>query len=244
MSESISSNGKTDNLGFFQYVFNFDEDNKAALLNMIQYTILAIIPVLIILKITKHIIPEEDESKGSLEIVLESAGQIIIIMLAIWFTNKIINYIPTYSGEKYHVFNEISFIIPFMIILATMQTKLGAKFNILMERVVNIYQGAEKIKAKEQANNNSGGGLRVTQPLSTSMPQHQPSQSDYLDRNQILPSNLQLTSMPPQQSPDFNQMYQNQAGGGAPIQQGMQNMMMDQGPMAANEVFGGGFSSW
>ena len=100
MSESISINGKTDNLGFFQYVFNFDEDNKAALLNMIQYTILAIIPVLIILKITKHIIPEEDESKGSLEIVLESAGQIIIIMLAIWFTNKIINYIPTYFFRK------------------------------------------------------------------------------------------------------------------------------------------------
>ena len=136
-----------------------------------------------------------------------------------------------------------------MIILATMQTKLGAKFNILMERVVNIYQGVEKIKAKEQANNNYGGGLRVTQPLATSMPQHQPSQSDYLDRNQILPSNLQLTSMPPQQSPDFNQMYQNQSGGsGAPIQQGMQGMQgmqtMDQGPMAANEVFGGGFSSW
>ena len=40
MSESISSNGKTDNLGFFQYVFNFDEDNKAAILNMIQYTII------------------------------------------------------------------------------------------------------------------------------------------------------------------------------------------------------------
>jgi hypothetical protein len=244
MSESISSNGKTDNLGFFQYVFNFDEDNKAAILNMIQYTILAIIPVLIILKITKHIIPEEDESKGSLEIVLESAGQIIIIMLAIWFTNKIINYIPTYSGEKYHVFNEISFIIPFMIILATMQTKLGAKFNILMERVVNIYQG-DKNKGKPVIMNNSGGGLVVTQPLA----QHQPSQSDYLDRNQILPSNLQLTSMPPQQSPDFNQMYQNQAGGGAPIQQGMQGMqgmqnMNDQGPMAANEVFGGGFSSW
>ena len=128
-----------------------------------------------------------------------------------------------------------------MIILATMQTKLGAKFNILMERVVNIYQGADKNKGKPVIVNNSGG-LRVTQPISNAMPQHQPSQSDYLDRNQILPSNLQLTSMPPQQSPDFNQMYQNQ--GGAPIQQGMQNMMMDQGPMAANEVFGGGFSSW
>jgi hypothetical protein len=79
------------------------------------------------------------------------------------------------------------------------------------------------------------------------MPQHQPSQSDYLDKSQILPSNLQLTSMPPQQGPDFNQMYQNQGGAGAgsgQMQQGMQGMMMDQGPLAANELFGGGFSSW
>ena len=191
-------------------------------------------------KITKHIIPEEDESKGSLEIVLENAGQIILIMLAIWFTNKIINYIPTYSGEKYHAFNEISFIIPFMVILATMQTKLGAKFNILMERTVNIYKGTDKKAAAAPATNNNGG-VRVTQPISMP-PQHQPSQSDYLDRNQLLPSNLQLTAMPPQQAPDFNQMYQNQATSmpGA----AMPAMMMDQGPMAANEAFGGGFSTW
>lgn len=241
MSETTIST-KTNGLGFFQYVFNFDEENKATILNMLQYTLLAIIPVLLILKITKHIIPEEDESKGSLEIVLESAGQIIIIMLAIWFTNKIINYIPTYSGEKYHAFNEITFIIPFMIILATMQTKLGAKFNILMERTVNIYKGKDSNKGKptaQQANNNNGAPQQQQM-----MPQHQPSQSDYLDRNQLLPSNLQLTAMPPQQAPDFNQMYQNQATsmpGAAMPNTSM--MMMDQGPMAANEAFGSGFGS-
>ena len=246
MSETISN--KTNGLGFFQYVFNFDDENKSAIMNMIQYTIMAIIPVLLILKITKHIIPEEDESKGSLEIVLESAGQIIIIMLAIWFTNKIINYIPTYSGEKYHSFNEISFIIPFMIILATMQTKLGAKLNILMERTMNIYKGDDTTKTKlaaaaaaaAAAANNNGGGMRISQPIS--MPQHQPSQSDYLDRNQILPSNPQLTAMPPQQAPDFNQMYQNQATA-MPGTEAMQPMRMDQGPMAANEAFGSGFGS-
>jgi hypothetical protein len=77
--------------------------------------------------------------------------------------------------------------------------------------------------------------VRVTQPLA--VPQHQPSQSDYLDRNQLLPSNPQLSAMPPQQGPDFNQMYQNQAPQGQQ-QQGM--MVMDQGPMAANEAVGGG----
>jgi hypothetical protein len=228
MAESIN---KTTNLGFFEYVFNFDDENKAAIMNMMQYTILSVIPVMLILKLTKHLIPEDDENKGSLEIVLESASQIIIIMLAIWFTNKIINYIPTYSGEKYLAFNEISFIIPFMIILATMQTKLGAKFNILMERTINIYKGTDATKGKPA----NAAGVRVTQPLA--VPQHQPSQSDYLDRNQLLPSNPQLSAMPPQQGPDFNQMYQNQAPQGQQ-QQGM--MMMDQGPMAANEAVGGG----
>ena len=241
MSETINSTGSSLG-GFFRYVFNFDEDNKATIMNMLQYTILSIIPVLLILKITKHIIPEEDESKGSLEIILESVSQVIIIMLAIWFTNKIINYIPTYSGEKYHAFNEISFIIPFMVILATMQTKLGAKFNILIERTVNLYKGEDKKAAAATANNNggggSGGGMRVTQPIS--MPQHQPSQSDYLDRNQLLPSNPQLTAMPPQQAPDFNQMYQNQA---TPMP-GAAMPSMIQEPMAANEAFGGGFSTW
>ena len=262
MSETISSN---NNLGFFQYVFNFDDENRGAIINMVQYTILSIIPVMIILKLTKHIIPEEDESKGSLEIVLESASQIILIMLTIWFTNKIINYIPTYSGEKYHNFNEISFIIPFMIILATMQTKLGAKFNILMDRTVNIYKGSTYRDTIYRDRNNKGANyrdgnyrdgnkdnqahaVRVTQPIS--IPHHQPSQSDYLDRNQLLPSNPQLTAMPPQQSPDFNQMYQNQAtsmpGAAMPQQQYQQQFqegMMDQGPMAANEVMGGGFGS-
>ena len=252
MAETISSSSKIvgNGLGgFFSYVFNFDEENKATIMNMLQYTILSIIPVLLILKITKHIIPEEDESKGSLEIVLESVSQIIIIMLAIWFTNKIINYIPTYSGEKYHAFNEISFIIPFMVILATMQTKLGAKFNILIERTVNLYKGEDKKAAAATANNNggggSGGGMRVTQPISMP-PQHQPSQSDYLDRNQLLPSNPQLTAMPPQQGPDFNQMYQNQATSMPGAAMPPSSMMMDQGPMAANEAFGGGsgFSTW
>ena len=237
MSETISSTGSGLG-GFFSYVFNFDEENKATIMNMLQYTILSIIPVLLILKITKHIIPEEDESKGSLEIFLESVSQLIIIMLAIWFTNKIINYIPTYSGEKYHAFNEISFIIPFMVILATMQTKLGAKFNILIERTVNLYKGEDK-KAAAPATTNNSNGMRVTQPISMP-PQHQPSQSDYLDRNQLLPSNPQLTAMPPQQAPDFNQMYQNQATS----MPGAAMPGMIQEPMAANEAFGGGFSTW
>jgi len=242
VSETIKSS-KSDKIGFFQYVFNFDDENKNNIMNMLQYTVLSIIPIIIILKLTKNIFPEEDESKGSLEITAESIGQLLVIMLGIWFTNKIIQYIPTYSGEAYHKFNEITFILPFMIILATMQTKLGAKFNILTNRVIELWTGNVTDVSTQQAQQNNG--VRVSQPFAGQgqqmQPQyHQPSQADHLDINQILPRNTQLTAMPQQQQqqqqqqkPEFNQMYQNQ-----PLTESFE-------PMAANGALGGMFgSSW
>ena len=149
ISESVKSM-EHGGAGFFNYVFNFDTENKHRIMNMLQYTLLTIIPVLLILRGIKYIIPEDDDSKGTIEILAESVGQVILIMLAIWLTNKIINFIPTYSGEEYPKFNEISFVIPFIIILATMQTKLGAKFNILIDRFMQLIGVGEKKEKQPQ----------------------------------------------------------------------------------------------
>ena len=232
--DTISESVKTihdDSAGFLNYVFNFDHENKSRMINMTQYTLLTVIPVLLILRGIKHVIPEEDESKGSFEILAESMAQIILIVLSIWFTNKIINYIPTYSGEEYPKFNEISFIIPFMLIMATMQTKLGAKFNILIDRFIVLVIGKkeEKITQNTSQQQNGQNVVRVTQPISG---QHQPSQADYLDKSQLLPSNPQMSAMPQMQQPpqqiqpqnDFNNMY-----------------AQSNEPMAAND--GGGWGS-
>ena len=78
---------------FFKYVFDFNEDNKSQIINLFQYTILAILPVMLTLKAIKHIIPEEDDSKGSLEILGECIGQLVFIFAAIWISNRIITYI-------------------------------------------------------------------------------------------------------------------------------------------------------
>lgn len=243
VSETIKIS-KSDKMGFIEYVFNFDDENKNNIMNMLQYTVLSIIPVILILKLTKNIFPEEDDTKGSLEITAESIGQLLIIMLGIWFTNKIIQFIPTYSGEAYHKFNEVTFILPFMIILATMQTKLGAKFNILTNRVMALWTGQTVDVSTQQAQQTNC--VRVSQPFAgqgqgqgPQMQQqfHQPSQADHLDINQILPRNTQLTAMPQQPKQDFNQMYQNQPMG--------QPMTESFEPMAANGALGGMFgSSW
>ena len=230
ISDSVKS-VQNESAGFFSYVFNFDMENKHRIMNMLQYTLLTIIPVLLILRGIKHIIPEEDESKGSFEILAESLGQVILIMLAIWLTNKIITYIPTYSGEEYPKFNEISFIIPFIILLATMQTKLGAKFNILIDRVMNlIFNREEKKREQPQGSQNV---VRVSQPMAG---HHQPSQADYLDRTQLLPSNPALSSMPTKFPP---QQLQQQQPTQTPDYFPMSNE-----PMAANDGGGGGWGSW
>tara|TARA_B100000902_G_C27132335_1_gene824288 strand:+ start:47 stop:811 length:765 start_codon:yes stop_codon:yes gene_type:complete len=246
---SAIKNDKKDKLDFFKYVFNFDDENKNEMFNLVQYTLLALIPVLLTLKLVKHIIPEEDDSKGSLEIFAESVGQILIIIGMIWFIDKSIRYVPTFSETPYTKFTPINFMLPFLIILSTLQTKLGAKFNILIERTVDAWNGKETKETKSE------GTVKVSQPLagqglpsamSTQMP-------NYQDNTQILPANRQLTSMPaiqqngqqmaPQQSPDFNQMYGNTTN---PLvnAQVPGNQMLE--PMAANEAFGGlgGGSAW
>jgi hypothetical protein len=251
--ESIN-NGKGDVFGFFKYVFNFDEDNTCEMTNVAQYTVMAIIPVLLILKGVKNIFPEEDETKGSLEILAESVGQILFIVAAIWFTNRAIRYFPTYSGCEYEEFNPTSFMIPFLIILSTMQTKLGSKLNILIDRVLDAWHGRsgdyasaeKKVGAAGAAGANlGGGGIRVSQPISGGggSGMHQPSQADFRTE-QLLPSNPQLTQLPHHAtlggSHDFNQMHHSQ---NTPLQ-GVQTQNMFE-PMAANEGVGSMFgSSW
>ena len=237
LSESAKDTSK-ETLGFFKYVFDFNDDNKNAMLNMLQYTVLSIIPLFLVLKVTKNYVPEVDEYKGSLEILAESLFQIIFIVLSFWFINRIIFYIPTYSGVVYKDFNEITYILSFVFILLTLQTKLGDKLRILSERVMELWSGENNAKNDEKAKN-----IKVSQPLS-----HQPSQADYLGvMPGMPPPPAQITNMkaqtneyalPKQTLPDYNQMYMNQNNPliGAAQPGSLTSMLQE--PMAANEGFG------
>jgi hypothetical protein len=213
---------------FIQHVFKFDEANKNEFTNMMQYTLAAMVPVIIILKAVKHLFPEEDETKGTLEILIETVGQIVFIMSMLWFCDKFIRYFPTYSGTEYTKFSPISFVLPFVLILSTLQTKMGGKIEILVDRVMDLWHGKTNSSPPEQ-----GAPQRQHPPPVT----HHPSQADSLDTSQILPQNRQLTSMPQMQSTvDFNNMYQDTV---TPLQN---TDYPPAEPMPANEM--GGFSGW
>ena len=239
--------------GFIKTVFNFDDDSKAEIMNMLQYMCLAILPCVIILKAVGAVIPEEDDTKGSLEILAEIIGQISILVILMYFANKAIRYIPTYSGVAYVASSSsaghINFLLPFMILLLTMQTKIGEKLNILYDRLLDQWHGRTQDAVPEHKTKNN---VKVSQPLAGN---HQISRADTMDNGPgLLPNNPGITTqvpnlagMPTQQNPDFNQMYQNevtpmpgaQTPGG---QEGFIGGGMPE-PMAAN-AFGGGFSNW
>lgn len=232
-TNDVLKTGKITNQGFFNTVFNMDEDSKAEMLNLVQYIIIAIIPCVFILKSVRYVVPEEDESKGSIELLMEIIAQIVYMILAIYFSNKAIKYIPTYSGVKYVSEGDATnFLLPFMILLLTMQTKIGAKVNIIVERGMDAWNGSQ------EDNTSSKSKVKVLQPLAG---QYQHSAADNLDNMQLLPSNqnmsMQIPNIQPQQSPDFNQMYQQQ---NTPMPGASTPGMTE--PMAANEL--GAFTNW
>ena len=225
----------TKNHGFFKYVFNFDETNKNSIINLFQYAFIAVPLVIIVLKTMNYYTPDEDNSKGSLEVLLEIVVSISILLLSIWFINKIIRYIPNISKLEYPNFNEINFILPFFIVLLTMQTKLGGKVNIIIDRISDLYNGKTNLK-----NSSKTQDYKTTQPISQ-IPSHQPSQADFVNNQpqqhqqpqqpqQPQPSINLPPSMPQQQEePNFNNAFQDNNN----------SIMNSNEPMAANEIIGG-----
>lgn len=238
VEDAISDSTKKTE-GFFKYVFKMGDYEQSVLLNIVQYTAMAIIPVIIVLYVNHYYIPEVDEEKGSLIILAEMFGQLFFILFSFYFIHRIICYFPTYSGLKYGDFSVIQLILILLFIFISMSKhKLGAKTLILIDRAEDMVDGKEGYKNKKdgQGQGQGQGQVRVTQPLSG---QGQGA------------NNFMLNGPPPppqlsaQRSPDFNAMYsqQNNPLVSASMTPGNipPGMVPDYEPVAANEVVGGSF---
>ena len=202
--ESLTESSSSSKPGFFKHVFNFDSDSKAEMLNIIQYAILALIPIIILNKLMQKYIPEADDEKKSIEILSEVLAQVIFMFLGIFFIHRILTYIPTYSGEKYPTWNNIGPIIPMLVIITSLQTKLGEKISILVDRLVELWEGPKDTKKGKNGN----GNVKVSQPIS----QNQSTESmRTMGSNSMGSSSTSISSLPPpqaQQMPSYDQSQQ------------------------------------
>jgi hypothetical protein len=225
-----STNGKPS---FFKHVFNFDETSKSEMSNIIQYAVLALIPVVIMNKLIQRYVPEADDTKGSPEILAEIIGQVIVMFLGILIIHRIITFIPTHSGEKYNDFSVTNIILAFLVIVLSLQTKLGEKVSIIVDRVVELWEGPQDTKKKKKGQ----GNVKVSQPISQQQPQSAMNQS-LSSMGQSSSGTTSISSLPQQSSPDFNSMYQQD---NTPLVDAATPGMESFEPMAANA--GGAFAS-
>ena len=166
-----------DQPNFVSHVFNFEKDSRNEMANIIQYTLIGIILISLLNKGIEEYMPEPDESKGTIPLLMEIGVQCVVLFIGILFIHRIITYVPTLSGVKYMDQNVIAVILPTLILLLS-TNNLGEKVNILLDRFTK---------------NDPPVKIKHTQPLNTPPAGLLPTRSS--------------TSNPITQEPDFNPMF-------------------------------------
>ena len=228
--EIFQSDGDSSKKTFFNHVFSTTDEDKAEFLNTTQYAVLGVIPIVVLNKLIQRFIPEADHEKSSLELIVEVFIQLIIMFCGVILIHRVITYFPTYSGFEYENLTLTSVILAFLIIVLSIQTKLGLKVNILFDRVNELWNGVSADGGDRKA------GVRGKVRVSGSTA-HAPSQADYLDN-----AGVQMDMFPPAPVPTAvkqpaSSYDLSMRGNPATTQQA------PMGPMAANSLLGGAFGS-
>jgi hypothetical protein len=197
------------------HVFSTTEEGKAEILNVVQYSLTGVIPVVILNKLIQRFIPEADPDKSSLELLAEIFIQITVMFCGIVIIHRMITYFPTYSGFKYEHLALTNVILAFLVLVLSIQTKIGIKTNILVDRVSELWNGPSSSASAKPARRSVRIGGTTSIPSA-----HSPSQSDKLD------SSFVQTDVYPRAP----------SASSAPVES-----FMDAGPVAANSMIGGSF---
>lgn len=214
--EIIQENSKKSFLG---HVFSTTEEDKGEMLNVIQYALLGVVPVITLNKFIQKFVPEADPDKSSIELVVEIALQLIIIFIGLILVHRMVVYLPTYSGFKYENLTLTNVVLAFLMIVLSIQSKVGLKANILVDRADLLWNGpSENFENEDKPKKRRG--------------QHSASRADNLDD-----SNVQDSIFPPAPVASSRTVQDTRQ----PIMQPENDFMS--GPMAANMALGGSFGS-
>ncbi len=209
---------------FFSHVFSTTEEGKAEILNILQYSLLGVVPIVILNKCLQRFIPDADSEKSSLEIFAEVLIQLVFMFVGIVIIHRIITYIPTYSEFKYESLTLTNVVLAFLLLILSIQTKLGIKVNILTDRVMDMWNGGRENMENQtppKKMRNATGGHQAGS-----------SRGDFLDTTQsgVFPPTPISTNKPDSGNDTLR---------GNPFNNNMG--MMDNEPMAANSFGGGSF---
>ncbi len=204
--------------GFVQYMARFDDETKCELMNVAQYALLSLVPLAALNRTMQTYVPEADDRKGSVELSVEMAVQILVMLGGLYLIHRLVTYVPTYSAVSYPTFHLHSVLLVLLMIVMSLQTKLGEKATLLTDRVSEFWHGTKKRTASRATASQPGTTLIDQLPVTGGgggVPQ---------------PDALVRTTVPTPPS----------SSTGSPSPEGFS---MSAEPMPANAVIGGAFGS-
>lgn len=149
--------------GFFSWVFYMDEKMKIELINIGQYIGLAFFFLSLLVYLLDTYLPIIDETNSSMEIVIKLLLFLYVLFYSIYFINRIICYIPTFSGNPYpdYIMYDSKYIFSSIvsIIIATVSYHNSFKIGITtisnrLKDVTNNNETPKKKKKKVTINEN------------------------------------------------------------------------------------------
>jgi hypothetical protein len=212
---------------FFTHVFDMSKEANGEIMNVTQYALLGIIPVLFLNKLIQRFSPEADPESSSVELLAEIILQVVVMFVGIVLIHRIITYVPTYSGFRYEHLTLTNVILAFLMIVLSLQTKLGIKVNILYDRLIDLWNGSSSNEKKS----NVKSRVRVNESMISS-PAHNESQADYLDAG----SSSMFPPAPVVQSKPRSSYDDMMRGSAQPH--------ATPGPTPANAILGGAFGCY
>ena len=150
--EILSENSELKQNTFLSHVFSSNEESQAEIFNALQYSFMGVIPVVVLNKSIQQYLPDADPEKSSVEILAEIFIQLTVMFAGIIIIHRIITYFPTYSGLKYDNLSITCVILAFLIIVLSVQTKLGLKVNIKgrgFVREQSVLPGTRAVKGRQ-----------------------------------------------------------------------------------------------
>ena len=153
--------------GFFQHVFSVDTDAKATILNVVQYIIIAIVPIILLNQLGEKIFSSVDENKGNIELLAEALGEIVFIFVGIFFIHRFVTFIPTYSKTDYSKLNLFNSILIFLAIIVSSNNDLSRKIKLLSDRVMELWDGKSDNSGSVNTNANQPSieNVNIIQPI-------------------------------------------------------------------------------
>ena len=164
--------GNMKSRNFVQHMTEFDSKHKCELLNIFQYALLMIVPVVLLNVGIGELFSSDIDNKTLLELSIEIVGELFVIIVGLYFIHRFITFVPTYSETPYSPVNFITVISVIVLVLFTFQTHLNEKMRVVLDRVYTQVSG-RSLQEEEDEAVTTQPNVRVSQPIAKPVTAHE-----------------------------------------------------------------------